>query len=115
MVDGTAFRWVVSHSDIVVQAESGGSMLLVNGVCHKSYDYDRDKYVQEPITPRSIASVIRHSMKSGWKFNAKGPVFKIDVGDLLKYRCPTCKDLVIRNDHPDYECGFNAIRTIMET
>lgn len=115
MVDGTAFRWLISYSDIVVQAESGGSVLLVNGVCHKSYDNYRDKYVQEPIIPRSIASVIRHSMKSGWKFNAKGPVFKIDVGNLLKYRCPTCKDLVIRNDHPDYECGFNAIRTIMET
>lgn len=115
MVDGKSFKWMISRDpDVVVQSESG-SLLLVHGVRTIRYDCDYDRYTDDPITPRSIASIIRHSIKSGWKFDEKGPVFKISVGDLLRHKCPTCKELVIRNDHPPYECGANVIRELMES
>jgi len=117
VVDGTAFRWMISHSfpDLVVQSESGGSSLLARGVRSRTYDSDYDWYKYDPVTPRSVASVIRHAINSGWKHDVKGSAFSIDVEDLLKYVCPTCGERVIRNDHPDYECGANVIRELMES
>ncbi|MFD9940180.1 hypothetical protein ACFWYW_12965 [Nonomuraea sp. NPDC059023] len=85
-VDGTGFRWQLSHRPgddrapltfAVERAENPGSVLMVSLPCGRPDNHVGERTIA--VRPVLVAGCIRQAVKQGWNATQRGPVFTLKL------------------------------------